>query len=188
MIIALSGAAGAGKSTGAAYLAQAYGFERIRFAGPLKAMLRAFLREAGTPAPIIERMIEGDLKEQPAFVLGGQSPRYAMQHLGHNWGRQMMGDALWTSAWEAAATGALARGVPGVVCEDVRYENEAAVVRRLGGTVVRIMRPGDKLDVGSHASEQQPVVPDVSVWNDGPPEILHARLDGLVGRYRHAAA
>lgn len=188
MIIALSGAAGAGKSTGAAYLAHAYGFERIRFAGPLKAMLRAFLETAGTPPEQVERMIEGDLKEVPCWVLGGQSPRYAMQHLGHDWGRVMMAPGLWTTAWENAAAAALSRGAPGVVVEDVRYENEAASVRSLGGTVVQIKRAGPQLDVGSHATEQQPVRADVSVWNDGPTEILHARLDGLVDRYRSHAA
>ena len=54
MIIALSGPSGCGKSTAPAYLAEAHGFARVRFAGPLKAMVRAFLASAGTPPEVIE--------------------------------------------------------------------------------------------------------------------------------------
>ena len=49
MIIGLAGAAGCGKSTAAAYLAERLGYARCRFATPLKDMLRAFYRACGLP-------------------------------------------------------------------------------------------------------------------------------------------
>lgn len=39
-----------------------------------------------------------------------------------------------------------------VVIEDVRFENEAALIRELGGVVVHILRPGMAAD-DTHASE-----------------------------------
>ncbi len=183
MIIALTGPAGCGKSTAAAHLAEAHGFARVRFAGPLKAMLRAFLAETGAPPEIVERMIEGDLKEVPSSLLVGRSPRYAMQRLGTEFGREMMGAALWTSAWEAGACAALARGAPGVVVEDCRFPNEAEAVRGLGGRLVRIERPVGAKVLAPHASEGQDLPSDIVLRNDGTSEVLHARLDGALRRF-----
>jgi len=182
-IIALSGAVGAGKSTAAAHLAERHGFARIRFAGPLKAMVRAFLASAGTPPDAIERLIEGDLKEAPCAVLAGNSPRYAMQSLGTEWGRHLLHPDLWVSAWSAGAAAALAAGAPGVVVEDCRFPNEAEAVRALGGRIVRIVRPGLVIPLSGHASEGQHLPCDATVLNDGAPEILHGRLDALVRRF-----
>lgn len=60
-ILVLTGEAGAGKSTIARELERLEGFARIRFAGPLKDMVRAL--------GLTEREIEGDLKEQPCDKL-----------------------------------------------------------------------------------------------------------------------
>jgi hypothetical protein len=78
-LIALTGYAGSGKSTLADILACEHGFTVVKFAGPLKAMLRAL--------GLDEREIEGDLKEQPCQLLAGHTPRRAMQTLGTEWGR-----------------------------------------------------------------------------------------------------
>ena len=52
------------------------------FAGPLKAMLRAYCEAVGVGPAMTEAMIEGGLRELPSPYLAGRSPRYAMQHLG----------------------------------------------------------------------------------------------------------
>lgn len=180
MIIALAGLAGCGKSTAATYLAERHGFARVRFAGPLKAMVRAFLVETGVPAAEIERMIEGDRKEGPAEEFAGATPRHVMQALGTEWGRSLIHPELWTRAWGAAAAAALAAGAPGVVAEDCRFDNEAAAVRALGGFVVRIERPGGPAPLSAHVSEQGVSSVEASVRNEGPPEALFAQLDELV--------
>lgn len=188
MIIALSGLAGSGKSTAAAYLEAEHGFARVRFAGPLKAMLRAFLATAGTPPDEIERLIEGDRKEVPCPILAGCSPRRAMQELGTAWGRDLIHPDLWVSAWTAGVTAALARGAPGVVVEDCRFANEASAVHALGGRIVGIERPFGVMKLAAHASEGQALPCDAIVVNDGSPEVLHARLDALVRRLGLRAA
>jgi hypothetical protein len=108
------------------------GFQRVRFAGPLKAMMAAL---GLSPAEI-----DGALKETPCELLCGKTPRQAMQWLGTEFGRNMLGDDLWIRAWN----GALAKvpaGVP-VVVDDCRFPNEAEAVLSSGGILVRIERPG----------------------------------------------
>jgi len=186
MIIGLSGRAGCGKSTAAAYLAERHGFARVRFAGPLKGMLRAFLATAGVDEAEVERMIEGDLKEVPSAYLAGRTPRHAMQQLGTGWGRDLMAPGLWVEAWQNAAVAAMERGAWGVIAEDCRFDNEAAAVRALGGSVLRIERPGAADIAGGHVSEAG-VSDAYPILNDADPDTLFRRLDFVVRRIERAA-
>jgi hypothetical protein len=176
VVVALSGLAASGKSTAAEYLDRHHGFVRHRFAAPLKDMMRAL--------GLTERHIEGDLKEVPCDLLCGRTPRWAMQSVGTEWGRDLIHPDLWVSIWKARALASLEAGL-NVVAEDCRFPNEADAVRALGGRVIRLKGRGGI--GGSHASENLPE-PDMTVWNNGPLEILHARLDGLVALPRLVAA
>lgn len=185
-IVAFCGLAGSGKSTAAEYLADEYGFTRTRLATPLKAMLRAYLATVGVDGVTVERMIEGDLKEVPSDVLAGRTPRYTMQTLGCEFGRDIMGPSFWVHAWKRACDEALGAGAWGVCVEDVRFPDEAEAIRAKGGKVICIVRPG--LTVGSHRSEAMGFSPDHTIRNDGPVEILCARLDGIMDRLARQAA
>jgi len=165
MIIGLAGRAGSGKSTVAAHLA-ARGYRRIRFADPLKDMMRAL--------GLTERHIEGDLKEQPCPLLAGKTPRYAMQTIGTEWGRGIIHPDLWVGAWEARAANDNL-----VVAEDVRFPNEEAAIRRLGGWVIGVERPGREVGSG-HPSENQPISPDLWLRNDGDVPALLAQVDSAL--------
>lgn len=156
-IIALTGLAGCGKSTVASVLAE-YGFGRVRFADPLKTMLRAL--------GLGDAEIEGPLKERPCHLLAGRTPRHAMQTLGTEWGRSCIGPDFWVGLWQRTACAVLDHGGR-VAAEDCRFPNEAAAARALGGEVWLVLRPG--LAVGGHASEQagQDIVPDRIIRNDG---------------------
>lgn len=180
MILGLSGAAGAGKSTAADILVREHGFVRVKFAGPLKAMLRGYLTHLDCDAATIERLIEGDLKEQPTSLLSGASPRYVMQTLGTEWGREFIHPDFWINAWTAQARRIAATG-RSVVADDCRFENEASAIRQAGGFVLRLKRPGAGLTETQHRSEAG-VEADTTIWNDGPPEVLGWRLEGIVKR------
>lgn len=130
LIVGLTGAAGAGKTTLAKHLVDHHGFTRTRFAEPLKAMLRVM--------GLTAEQVDGAEKEAPADLLEGATPRYAMQTLGTEWGRVLIGPDLWVKAW----TQLVGSIIGPVVVDDVRFENEVEMIRRLGGTVVRIDRPG----------------------------------------------
>ncbi len=88
-----------------------------------------------------------------------------MVTLGTEWGREMIGDDIWVRAWENSVKAHLANGVD-IITEDLRFENEYEAVRRLGGMVIRVERPG--LVASDHPSEQfaQSMIADTVVHND----------------------
>lgn len=169
-LIALTGYAGSGKSTVAEHLARAHGYRRIRFADPLKDMLKVGFG-------LTDEHVNGGLKETPLDVLGGRSPRQAMQTLGTEWGRETMHPELWVRAWRARVDASTA----GVVVEDLRFLNEARMVRARGGEIWRIHRPG--CSAGGHISEQEldRITPRAVITNDGEIEELYPLIDYLLG-------
>lgn len=152
-IIGLSGPIGCGKTTAARVLEE-MGYKRVRFAGPLKAMTHAI--------GLTPEHTDGALKEVPCDLIGGRTPRFFMQRLGTEFGRQMIADDLWIRAWKSAVA-SLPEDVP-VVADDVRFANEAKVVRELGGVVVKIDRDG-YAGGGDHSSEQFDFSPDYLIAN-----------------------
>jgi hypothetical protein len=144
-LIALTGPAGCGKSTAARLLGHASrgGAERVRFAGPIKAALRAIgLTEAQT---------DGDEKEIPCDLLCGKTPRQAMQLLGAEWGRDLIGSDLWVRTAMHRVYELRAHG-RNIVIDDCRFDNEAIAVREAGGHVIYLTGRCDD-SVPSHASE-----------------------------------
>ena len=166
-VIALSGAAGSGKSTVSDFLAVRLGYRKTKFAAPLKDMCRAI--------GMTEAMIEGDQKEVPQDWLGGKTPRYLMQRLGTEFGRDCMGDDFWVDLWERAAQGR-------VIVDDCRFANEAARVRRLGGRVIRLTGRGGI--AGGHVSEQVNFIADAVIENTGTIAELQARVLEVIEGWR----
>lgn len=166
-VIGLSGLAGSGKSTAAMMLADA-GYTLVKFAGPLKDMMRAI--------GLSEEHIEGSLKEKPCVLLQGQTPRYAMQTIGTQWGRDIIGPHFWIGLWEARVLEVLDSGGR-VVTDDCRFENEADAVRKFGGRVLRLVGRGG---IGSdHASEKMEFEPDAVLLNDGDRSDLRRALSRM---------
>lgn len=180
-LVAFAGLAGAGKSTAADALVE-IGFVRVKFAAILKDMLRAFYRGAGLEADEIERRIEGDLKEEPDALLGGQSPRRAMITLGTEWGRDLIHPELWVRAWQARARHEIAQG-RSVVCDDLRFPNECEAVRELGGHVVKI--EGRSKGIASHKSEEIAFEPDFTIRNERTEEAFKAEVRYILGSSHH---
>lgn len=169
-LIGLCGAIGSGKTFAADHLARDYGYSRVRFAGPLKAMLRAL--------GLSEDQTDGAAKEEPCALLGGKTPRYAMQVLGTQWGRGLVDPDLWVRAWGHAAGRYLDQGLP-VVADDVRFVNEATAILKRGGVLIRVERDGIADRAGEHESEGQLFPVDYRVQNTGDEEFRHA-LNALV--------
>lgn len=145
----MTGPKGVGKSTLAAMMSENEAIpnpiEILSFATPLKRMAASILPpEAFTP--------EG--KEDPKFGICGKTPRHILQTLGTDWGRMMVGSNIWV---EAMRNRILASDAPVVIIDDLRFENEWALVKELGGIVIRLERKGIAY-TGEHASEQ-PIPP-----------------------------
>ena len=175
LLIAFTGRAGAGKSTAAARLVNRYGFKRMRFAEPLKWMLSAI---GLTPDEI-----DGHLKEQPCTLLGGKSPRHAMQALGTAWGRDSIDPDLWVRAWQLAFE-KLPTDVP-VVIDDCRFPNEVEAIRANQGVLIRIDRPGSISSAAGHVSESHTLPADLTIQNDRDLTDLFRQVDTIASGLRH---
>lgn len=170
-LIGIAGRKYHGKDTAASALE---GYENVKFAGPLKLMVAAFLLYCGEDEETVDRRINGDLKEVPCEHFGGKTPRYVMQTLGTEWAREMVWQDIWLHAFQAHAA-----GFENVVCSDMRFPNEVDLIKRLGGLTVRVERPGLAETEGStHPSEAAIDTLPVSIVirNEGSVEELHARM------------
>ncbi len=135
MILGITGFKGSGKDTFAQSFIES-GFCQLRFADPLKAMLRAMLLDAGTEPSLIHEMIEGNSKEIPFTVLGDQTPRFAMQTLGTEW-RNLLHKELWT---RIMARKLMFAPKQSVIITDVRFPHEVEMLKAFGGKLIRISR------------------------------------------------
>jgi hypothetical protein len=175
-LIAFCGLAGSGKSTAADHLVKKHHFRRLRFASPIKRMVRCLLNEAGCGLVESVEMVDGNLKEEPIASLGGKSPRYLMQTLGTEWGRDLVARDIWRQMLLAKVSRCLQAG-QSVVVDDLRFENEAEALREFGFTVITVTRLCTPFTVEQHSSEQQVISYDRILLNNGPVEMLHADLD-----------
>jgi hypothetical protein len=179
MIIGIAGTKGSGKDTIALQLKKEYEFHHIKFAEPLKEMLRVILQYRGASLLMIDAMLEGDRKEVPSEYFSGRTPRHAMQTLGTEWGRNCIASDLWTSI-AAERTAAFAK-FANVVISDIRFPNEVECVHKLGGEVWRVIR-----DM-SHPADQHPseiqvagLHCDYTIYNLGTLEQLYTKITNLM--------
>lgn len=171
-LIGVIGVAGSGKTLVARHLVDRYGFERRRFAEPMKRMLKLGLG-------LTDEELDGDAKQRPLPAFGWCTPRHIMQTLGTDWGRRMIHSDIWVSVFRQEADRDLAAGKL-LVVDDVRFHNEAAGIKALGGTLWRVYRPG--LATMDHASEraQASIVEDVLITNATSVEDLVRSVDSLM--------
>lgn len=137
-----------GKTTVANYLIR-YGYQRVSFAEPIKEMAAVLLENLGyTPAAASYRAHEDKYARIPEI---GVTVRHVLQTLGTEWGRECLHPEVWLISWRHRADRALAAG-HNVVVDDVRFLNEAELLRGQGAQLWRITRPG-VTSPSSHASE-----------------------------------
>lgn len=131
MLIGLTGKAGSGKDSTAGRLVARHGFKSVSFANPIRAGLQAVL--GLTDAHFAHPFKEVVLK------VYGKSPREMMQSLGTTWGRESVTEDLWLILASKKITEYRRLGY-NVVITDVRFDNEADMIREMGGEVWHIMR------------------------------------------------
>lgn len=133
-----------GKTTVSAYLSDR-GYVRVPFAEPLKLMLTPLLEELGYSEFDAERLLYVDKHEVIAHL--GVTSRHLQQTLGTEWGRTCVSPQMWLDVWKQRRP-----RYHYVVVDDVRFVNEAELIRELGGEVWHVTRPG-QLRNADHASE-----------------------------------
>lgn len=179
-LLGLAGKSMAGKDTFALPLIQSHGWSHLKFADPLKDMIRSLLRSAGVFYDEIEEMVEGNNKETPSPIFFGKSARFAMQTLGTDW-RDMIHPDLWTNILETRLRNMEHANVPGVVITDVRFPHEVNFIHRLGGYVVRLNRVEGNKNITPHSSESyiESLNVDEDVYNNASVEALWARTTSI---------
>lgn len=169
-LVAFTGLAQSGKTTAAQVLCRR-GYDRMSFAGPIKQMVRCLTAETDKT------------KQLPQF--GGKTLRHLYQTLGTDWGRNMIHPNIWVQLGaERLRTllGDVEEGATqGVVIDDLRFDNEAQLIRNFGGIVVQVHRPG--VHAMAHESEAgiSPHLIDVDLDNDGDHEALNDAVFSLCG-------
>lgn len=141
-IVAFAGPAGSGKDTAGRILIEKLGFVKLSFAAPLKTMLSSI----GYPEPLTQ-----DEKERIIPELG-VSWRLLAQTLGTEWGRREVNPDIWVILAEK-----FIRSTGGkFVITDLRFENEAAMVRRLNGVIAHLEGRAHEMtgETKKHVSEK----------------------------------
>lgn len=130
IVIGISGFGGNGKTTLSDYFIQNHGFKRVSFADPIRKMLMALGIEE-------DDLRNPEKKNTPHPRLMGKTPVQAMETLGTAWGRDMIHPNLWVNHFMNDG-----QGRPFLICDDVRFENEVAAIRQMGGMTFKLVVPG----------------------------------------------
>ena len=184
-VVGITGYAGSGKSTVANYLVEAHGYTRLSFAAPLKKMLR-------TLNPIMPDSRPGkDLHLATVLELfGGDETKLKASYYGDEYRRllQVLGTdcirAVDPDFWVKAATAQMTDDGGLYVFDDVRFPNEAQVIKDLNKWGLwNVQRPGYEA-VNGHTSEQWAGKMDEwqTVYNESTLPWLHTQIDNALVR------
>lgn len=169
-LVAFTGLAQSGKTTAAQVLCRR-GYDRMSFADPIKQMVRCLTAETDKN------------RQLPQF--GDKTLRHLYQTLGTDWGRNMIHPNIWVQLGAEriiSLIGDVEEGaIQGIVIDDLRFDNEAQLVRAMGGIVVQVHRPG--VHAMPHESEAgiSPHLVDVDLDNDADHEALEGAVLLLCG-------
>ena len=159
-LIGIAGQERADKDTLASYMLDNLDGTWLRssFADPLKEMLRVLGVDCSDNAKAV---VSDDY---------GVTPRHMMQTLGTEWGRNLIDGDIWVKAFARLNAGKC------VIVPDVRFNNEADLVREHGVLIHLVGRGGIE---GNHVSENaigfKPG--DIVIDNSRDLEWLHGQVD-----------
>lgn len=173
MLVGVAGPARAGKGEAANALVYSnYGFLEYSFAAPMRQFVINLLG--------LKSLAELDqIKDKPHPLLKGKTPRYALQTLGTEWGRNTVSDSLWVDVCLDRAM-----RTQHAVISDVRFNNEAQAIVDNGGFIIHVTRPGTQIAESTHASEagiDQKYI-SYNVVNDGTVADYHRKILVIVQR------
>lgn len=172
MLIGFNGGMGVGKSTAIQALKAFTGKEvhLVKFAQPLYDMQEFIYNRISS------------VHTRPASFT---KDRKLLQWLGTDWGRDTISQNLWVSIWKAEVE-AIQTKSPGaiIVCDDVRFDNEAVILKDLGGHIIKITRPDNTahaqggVGIAGHKSEAgiDSNLIDFTVYNNSGVEQFQATL------------
>jgi hypothetical protein len=178
-LVGITGRADTGKSLVAGNLASSSGYGIVSFSAPLKQMATRFLiDQCGYSVRDLAFFMSNKTMKMPGL---GVTMRHFLQTLGTDWGRNMIHPFIWVNLGEDLISSRL--GIFPIVVDDLRFEDEAAVIRDHGGLVIHLRRSSDATD--GHISEAGvSVLPnDVVIINDCSVLELMGRVSQAIDRF-----
>lgn len=166
-LIGIGYRARSGKDTVAAHLFSRHNYERVACADAIREV-----------ATIVTGEDAYDLEFKTNMTRLGVTGGQFLQQCGTL--LKQIDPEIWTKVVEHNIAHRLKMGYY-VVVPDIRFKSEEAMVRRLGGTLWRIDRPGLAND--PHISEQEgaTIQWDAVIKNNGSLADLYRAVDGLLG-------
>ena len=171
MLIGICGRLGSGKSTLAEYLVREHGFEEYSFAKPIKDIAEIF---GFTHSELYGTQLEKSEINQELGISG----REFLQLFGTEIGRELLPrtipnlkieESIWidifTRRYRKACSDTTSTR-PKIVVSDVRFQNEASAIRKLGGILVRVKRTTANESTHSSESGISAIQCDYEIDND----------------------
>jgi hypothetical protein len=163
--IALIGKARSGKDTAANFLVREHAYTRVAFADPLKEMALS-IDPLVTTSPTVYVRLRSLIRAAGWEYAKDHYPevRRLLQRIGQT--QREHDPDYWVSVARRKLSAAESWNLP-VVVTDVRYANEADMLRSRGFRLVRLARSGTA--VGTHRSETEldSFAADCQIHNDG---------------------
>lgn len=176
VLMALTGYGTAGKDEFADTLVEQFGYVKMGWSDPLYQLALVI-----DPDLVVGKWLWWDKKERLSSIAGRlgwtkakETPavRQFLQVLGTEGVRECLGQDAWISASLPKIRRLIKEG-ENVVITNCRFENEGAVIKELGGWLIRVTRPGVG-PVNNHVSDAGLVfdMTDFEIANDGTIEDL----------------
>ncbi len=147
-VIGFTGLAQSGKSTASSYLENNFDFIKVNFKSAMIDEIKTNFPDFLNKEAEIYKCSVDDL-----FITKPGSFRQFMQNYGTELRRNIDTD-YWVNRWLAIANKSFVNYQRPVVVDDVRFLNEANIIKKVGGIIIRIKKEGQDIST-SHQSETE---------------------------------
>lgn len=166
-----------GKSETAKILSE-LGYIIHPFARPLKEVATRFIQVVtGMSESAAKKYVYEKKEDQIPGMAKGMTARKVMQLMGTDFARNLIDEEIWVNAWsrEVDTFGRMFC----VVADDMRFPNEAGMIRSMGGKLWRITRQSAKI-AGKTNHQSEGALDhfdfDAEILNDGSIQELRATI------------
>jgi hypothetical protein len=208
-LVSFRGPLGAGKTHAANLCVEKLGFVKVAFADPLRLEIYSaldagyFKFPTGTPQEVVDSF-SAELTAFPknpdeaAMIEFITKNKKVLRPLMQWWGteyRRGEDENYWTDKFTKKVKPILMAGGR-VAVDDLRFENEMKLLKRLGGYDVLVNAPEEHIrqrikardgkvakGLAAHASEQElPFIPDYTISNDGSLEVFEMNVNFVMNK------
>lgn len=180
-IIAICGSKRSGKDTVSDYIAERYGYTKVKFASPLKRVCCMLFGYT-------EDQLESDAKDIIDHRYGC-TPRHLMQFLGTDvmqFKIQEVLPSMGRNFWANHLLSSVPNTTP-IVISDMRFQHEQTVILQHdpNAIIIKITRPNSTVDQCMHISELEckDIQAHVDIINDGCVDDLKKKIDGVMSSF-----